>query len=503
MNEDIIVELEGRNIIIPEALPETIKVMQDLVPLRNQLISEAEKVAERYNPDNIYATPMCCYSKMYDVLQDYVDIYNARLKRQYGSDAWFASFPQYLDDYCEVSKAAEERVSSAYRQQADNCLRGMRLAESEAMKEIKGMQFGVVTNKLSSALIYTGMSAVTYASQARRADQVYNKIMNQYSSYRAESLERSIMSKEIVPLIYPVAEKTTAGFLQDVMKNIGIYSGLGYRDLSERHKTHVLASYEDYVFGDTIALREAINKLEEIDEVVDNHTELLNILEDCPYCPEVYFKMFDVGMLNKTILSIAKLLHIDNIVNQHIKSEVSSIKHRYTTIRNICINSKDLKYWIENHIGLDKNKIIIASENLIEDKVKLWLDEILDEGQYEELINLDLVTVDDIRMKGDTHIALKDIKVTYIEKITLLVMDYIKQIKDKKIAYEEAYNKFNAGSSQRKSVIEEKRNQLNSLGLFAFSAKKKMKVEIAQLEAEYNDYLKTEPIELENAYFNM
>lgn len=503
MSENIIVELRERNIVIPKALPETINQMQNLISLRNDLIRESEKVAERYNPDDIYATPMCCYTKMYDIVDHYVQIYDQKLQNKYGSSARFFSFPKYLSDYYEISKSAENQLSNAYMRQAKQREYGMQLAESEAMKEIKGMSFGIITNKISSALIYAGISAATYSAQTQKAEQAYNRIMSNYASNRAENLEISIMSKEIVPLIYPVAEKTTAIFLRDVLDTMDLNSDLGYKELSEKHKTHVLANYENYIFGDTLALREAINRLEKINDVTNIHTELLDILEACPYCPEVYFKFFDLGMLNKTILSLAKLMHINTVVNQYIKSNADGIKHQYATLKKLCTNSKELSYWIKNHIGSDKNKLIALTQDFINSKIKSWLDEIFDEKQCEQLLNLELITINDIILNGNTSSIIQDIKDAYTSKLVSLVMNYIEQIKAKKSIYEDAYNIFNAGIEQRETLIAEKREQLRGLSLFAFSTKKVLKAEIANLESEYANYLKTEPIELKNAYFDM
>ncbi len=37
-------------------------------------------------------------------------------------------------------------------------------------------------------------------------------------------------------------------------------------------------------------------------------------VEECPYCPEVYFKLIDMDILNKDIFKIAKVLNISDLI---------------------------------------------------------------------------------------------------------------------------------------------------------------------------------------------
>ena len=82
-------------------------------------------------------------------------------------------------------------------------------------------------------------------------------------------------------------------------------------------------------------------------------------------------------------------------------------------------------------------------------------------------------------------------------------MDYIEEAGKRKIAYEEAYDKFDAEVKKRNDVISEKYAELKQQGMFAFSKKKEIKAEIEQLQNELENFRKTEPVDLKNAYFGM
>lgn len=52
-------------------------------------------------------------------------------------------------------------------------------------------------------------------------------------------------------------------------------------------------------------------------------------------------------------------------------------------------------------------------------------------------------------------------------------------------------------------AIAAKNDELKQQGLFAFSKKKELKAELDRLNNEYEEYRRTEPVNLKNAYFNM
>ena len=86
-----------------------------------------------------------------------------------------------------------------------------------------------------------------------------------------------------------------------------------------------------------------------------------------------------------------------------------------------------------------------TSEDSVRDKVSTWIKNTVDDKQYEKLSVMGLISIDDIKYKDSTKTTLAEIQTEYADKMVALILDYIKELGEKKIAYEEAYAKYNAG----------------------------------------------------------
>ena len=271
--------------------------MQELLPLRNELIQAGGRVRDTYDPEDIFASPMKFFETYDQILEKYNDKYKELMTKQYG-ESFFMSYSKYKADYAKICSSAETRIGLIYKQQNERFKMGMSIAEIEAEEEMKGMSFGIITNSLTSALLYTGMSAVTYASQAIKAQQTYDRILHKYSSDGAKLQEVKIINKEIVPLICPVAEKTTAIFLHDVLEEIDLNINIDYDNMDDKHKTEVLADEKDYIYGNTQALKNALKKLSCIKGEKGDFNKIIDIIEECPYCPEAYLKLIQMNIFD-------------------------------------------------------------------------------------------------------------------------------------------------------------------------------------------------------------
>ena len=182
---------------------------------------------------------------------------------------------------------------------------------------------------------------------------------------------------------------------------------------------------------------------------------------------------------------------------------ISKIKNDYHEIFLVCVDSRRLSTWIKDHINKDRDKIASTSEESIRDKISTWIKNTVDDKQYENLSGMGLISIDDIKYKDSTKNTLAEVQTEYADKMIALILDYIKELGKKKIAYEEAYDKYNAGLKKHMDAIAAKNDELKQQGLFAFSKKKELKAELDRLNNEYEEYRRTEPVNLKNAYFNM
>ena len=537
-NEYIHVKVANRTIIIPKALPETIKRMQELLPLRNELIQAGGRVRDTYDPEDIFASPMKFFETYDQILEKYNDKYKELMTKQYG-ESFFMSYSKYKADYAKICSSAETRIGLIYKQQNERFKMGMSIAEIEAEEEMKGMSFGIITNSLTSALLYTGMSAVTYASQAIKAQQTYDRILHKYSSDGAKLQEVKIINKEIVPLICPVAEKTTAIFLHDVLEEIDLNINIDYDNMDDKHKTEVLADEKDYIYGNTQALKNALKKLSCIKGEKGDFNKIIDIIEECPYCPEAYLKLIQMNIFDIDVFKVAKIVGIEGVIipklldvlsndasdgvvsmleiiamyksqslkqviEQYYKNNIEKIKNKYKEAFLACSDIKMMAEWVNRNVETSLNTISEFSVEKIEKCIKEWVNNNLPKNNtIQKLCEMEFVSYEDMVFEGIYNCELDKINNKYKQNMIKTLSRYVKEVKEKKKAYEDAYAIFNEGEKERKALISVKKEKLKKQGFFAFSKKKKIKSEIDGLEKEYEEYCKTEPVDIKNAYFNM
>jgi hypothetical protein len=540
---DIEINVNGRIISIPKALPETLKRTKELVPFLNEMISSAERARDKYIPGDIEANVYCCYNALNSVRVKYVNRYEEKLRKELkiGDWFWFRSFPEYLSKYSVVCESAEKRICNAYKEYVRQSNVGMKIAESEAAKEIRGMRFGVITNSLASALLYTGMSAMTYASQAKKANETYERIMKNYRGTDPDIINKQIMSGEVFSLIYTVSEKICAQFLQDVMEEIDRETPIGYKELSDVHKTHMLVKYDGYVYGDTLALRSALKKLGGIDNSSKNYEKLLDVLQECPYCVEAYTKAINMGIFDIDVFKIARIIGIsdlllpklqkyvqtykknitvslnaikviafyknrpvEEIMKQQYSNEINDIKLKYNELEQICDDSSKIGMWIYRNISINMDDVVTIPDDNVQELLYKKITNIVYQDNFDVLATMNLIHIEDIRLKNSTQTILKNVVQEYVEQILPKIIYYLQEARHKKSEYEEAYILFDAEIKRRENNIKEKVEDLNQQGVFAFANKKKLKTEINRLTQELDDYRKkNEPTDIKDAYYKM
>ena len=288
------------------------------------------------------------------------------------------------------------------------------------------------------------------------------------------------------------------------------------------------------------SLNRSAEILKNLNIVNDKRSVLKEAFKLCPFNPDIYAAVISAGFFDVETLKAAKEFHqektlmstIENKINSGLnniekvkgyievlayyqgkteidilkkfyESTISKVIYDYREIFFTCIDSRRLSMWIKNHINMDRDKIISSSEESVRDKVNLWIKKTVDDKQYKNLSAMGLISIDDIKYKGSTKTTLEEVQTEYADKMITLIMDYIKELGEKKAAYKEAYDKYNAGLKKYTNAISEKNIELKQQGLFAFSKKKEIRAEIERLNGEYEEYRKTEPKDLENAYLNM
>lgn len=209
----------------------------------------------------------------------------------------------------------------------------------------------------------------------------------------------------------------------------------------------ILTSDDKYIYGDTIALRETIKDLQAIGNTIDNYDIVLKKLEQCPYCPEVNIKLIKIGKFDESVFKIAKIMHIDKLILPELQKEVEKrksnvidvkpilkiialyksqsyeqilkntyqstinrIKEEYHQLDLLCVDNKKMDRWVMENIDSDMDKVVVTTEEHLKEKIDLWIYENINDSEFSDLADQNLITIEDVRMNDSSMTILNEVK---------------------------------------------------------------------------------------------
>lgn len=398
-------------------------------------------------------------------------------------------------------------------------------AYRSAASNITGSGVRIFTNSFTSFMVHSAVERSVLKSQAKKADQEYEEAVKRISTSSMDRFEKAnadAIFNQFLPKLPDIFTKFHDELLSNYLLELTTHS---------QFNPDVLEKYSE---------NKSSTMLENIKHAEDKQNLLQQAFAECPFNLDIYEKLLQFGYFDfDTFIDAKKIFRkseMDNLLEEKIKSNlndmvnvkkyvkvlasyknkdessvlsmfyqdtISKIKNDYHEIFLVCVDSRRLSTWIKEHINKDRDKTASTSEESVRDKVNSWIRNTVDDKQYDNLSTMGLISIDDIKYKDSTKTTLAEVQTEYADKMVALILDYIKELGKKKIAYEEAYDKYNAGLKKHMDAIAAKNDELKQQGLFAFSKKKELKAELDRLNNEYEEYRRTEPVNLKNAYFNM
>lgn len=423
-----------------------------------------------------------------------------------------------------ATEIALNALSAVMEVQSEN--QAMRdYAYRSAASNITGSGVTIFTNNLASLMVHSAIENSVLKSQVKKADQEYEQALRKISASAVDRFERihtDVLFNQFLPKLPDIFTKFHDELLSNYLLELSTHN---------QFNPDALEKYSE---------NKSSTMLENIKHAEDKQNLLQQAFAECPFNLDIYEKLLQLGYFDfDTFIDAKKIFkksEMDNLLEEKIKSNlndmenvkkyvkvlasyknkdessvlsmfyqdtISKIKNDYHEIFLVCVDSRRLSTWIKDHINKDRDKIASTSEESIRDKISTWIKNTVDDKQYENLSAMGLISIDDIKYKDSTKNTLAEVQTEYVDKMIALILDYIKELGKKKIAYEEAYDKYNAGLKKHTDAIAAKNDELKQQGLFAFSKKKELKAELDRLNNEYEEYRRTEPVNLKNAYFNM
>lgn len=427
--------------------------------------------------------------------------------------------------YIEVRDKMQEGTRKIMFDTMQNWMEQQDNIYSSAASNIRGSGYGLISNSFLAHVTFSAMEYSTLKRQAKEADRQYQQAIGE--------LNKNILSREeqqyiqfYATEIYPEIAEAFNTFTTQLM---AIY----FLKLQEKGMFDSEKLF-DY------SLNRSAEILKNIKLVGDKKAVLVEAYKVCPFNPDIYAEVIACGLFDVDTMKGAKEFHQEtmlvgiiekkikgnlnnlekakgyievltyyqgksetDILKKFYQSTIRKIKNDYHEIFLLCIDSRRLSTWIRDNISIDLDDVASISEDKISDKVNLWIKRTVDDKQYENLSAMGLISIDDIKYKDSTKTTLAEVQIEYADKITALILGFIKELEEIKVAYEKAYDKYNAGLKKHMDDIAAKNDELKQQGLFAFSKKKEIKAELDRLNNEYEEYRRTEPVALKDVYFNM
>ena len=496
-----------------------------------KLVNEALNLMKKYN--RIGA--MRAFEKMVDDTRHIQNIMTSIVKEIYGDLVKRKIYDVNEQELCEritsikqvetvATKICEKIYAEALEIQSANQA-SRNYAYNSAASKITGSGVSIFTNSFTSLMMYSAIENNILKTQAQKADQEYEQALRKISvssENKFTKLFADALYNQFLPALPDIFTEFNDELLQNYLFELSQHGQFDPDRIKKYSENKSCTMIENLKYAD------------------DKKGLIIQAFELCPFNFDIYAKLIELGYFNtETMKDAAKIFPkkelsclIEDKINNNLdtieivkdyievlayyqntdemsilkkfyEGTINKIKNGFHEIYLLCVDSSRLSNWISDNISVDLDYVASLSESEIIQIITVRIRNMVDEKQYEKLSAMGLIGAEDIKYRGSTKNTLEEIQAEYVNRIKILVCNYVKELAKKKAIYEDAYKKYNEGEKARRNAIAEKNKELKKLGLLAFSKKKEIRTELDRLEKEYKEYQKTEPVDLKNAYLNM
>ncbi|MFT4006481.1 MAG: hypothetical protein QM683_12955 [Lacrimispora sp.] len=402
---------------------------------------------------------------------------------------------------------------------------GKQILMNEVRSWVNGFE-KAQNDSLITHVILGAYETSTIKKQCAQADRDYEMAIVSLNK-RTDSEEEKRYAELFGKMVYPEIASSFIMYTNELMEF--------YLRKLEEHSVYDYAKVKPY---DINRSSELLNNMSLVD---DKKAVLIQAFKDCPYNPDIYANVIELGLSDIDTFKTAQEFYQDSllqgVLDEYIKnnlktyekvkepvsilayyrdenaidilrslysSELDVIQNKYREFVSVIENSKALDKWIRGNIQSNMDSIIKKSMDDVKDAVDNSLTKIVSEEQFANYVEIGLITAKDIRLKNSTEIELSKINMEIGEWLTALVLEYIQEAKNRKAKYEKAFDKFDSEVKKQNSKIAEKYNELNHLGILAFSKKKELKAVIAEMESKLSKFkMDNEPKDLKREFERM
>lgn len=335
---------------------------------------------------------------------------------------------------------------------------GSRNAYHNAVTQIKGMPYGIVTNSAIDLIAYNAVSNMTIKAQARKADKQYTEEIKKIAKstgdiYKSQLL--NLMFEQYVPTMRSLIKLWT----NEISENIINYE--------EQHNNNpVFREISKFDIEKSMDICKDAEKNECIDNV---KLKLLEAITICPYNEETYIIATKKGLMNKDLYAYAErftttnselCLRIKNEIIQICRGklqDIADIKKHISFLTSFENERHSIIFDIySEHLAMVRKgygrlkKILMGC-----DPIKLYVEEILGVSTPEEFLTM---SDEELGKRVEMNVL------SYTNETIMTILNENKLIEYSEIAInnETGYDNINEGYCEKmKSLLKDYRQSLN------------------------------------------
>lgn len=204
---------------------------------------------------------------------------------------------------CETCKTATNTISKDYDRIYSSSLEQINQVRQQSDSQVSGLGFGVMTNNLPSALLYSAMGVSTTKKQMRQAEKYYRDAVDNIRKNRESQLQQS--KQDILrAYYYPTVRKDLLNFVDKAF--------IRYLIALEDHGHICRKNITQY---DTCRSNELLSNL----DIVDNKERMIEeAYKASPINLSVYLSAIQQGFDVSSIIESAKAFYLDKSLEENL-----------------------------------------------------------------------------------------------------------------------------------------------------------------------------------------
>lgn len=427
--------------------------------------------------------------------------------------------------YEETYKTMMRGLSQNLAEEMQAFLDGYEDAQRSAYSQVTGTGISMYSNSMIAHMTLAAFETSTVKKQCEQADRDFERAFDSMTAHNASV--RGKKDVEVMAKTYTSIAEAFGVFVTELMET--------YLDKLQAN------SVFDYSKVKPFSIKRSSEILNNISMVDDKKSVLEQAFKSCPYNPDIYAKVLELGLCDVDTFITAKEFYQDSLLigvvedycKKHLKEydkvkepiailalykgkteteilrslysgELDSVENKYRALGSVLSNQRALDEWIRKNISQQTQSIVNTAADTIKNKVHSVVSGIISESNYQKFVDMGLLSAEGLRLKDSTQTTLSGINEEIESKLFDLIIAYIEEAKTRKKKCDDAYAQFDAEVKKRNDAIAEKQNELNGLGMFAFSKKKELKAIIADMESDLSKYkYDKEPKDLQRAFEKM